>query len=159
VNIERLMSVSDQPTIPNGPDGTTPDDGPEGTFNQMLNTRVSEMSEQNNPAANISTTSHKADWLRTLMDIFEQHTDGDIPVLDPAGEVPLPTQNEMTMSLTEVMAALQSLVSQDIVTSLTQQVVELHPKPSSEMVGQKPEVTASDVASSAKNGTASFAQS
>ncbi len=90
-------------------------DGVEGDFKQLLHTLVSEMPDQGNEEM-IVDNGQNANWLGMLLQLFD-NVSVATETLDPTGEAEI-AQNQASVSLTEIMTALQPLVDQSETTTL-----------------------------------------
>ncbi len=122
MNLEAVLSAVSQTTAPQTPGATASQQNTDGNgnFNQILTTMVQHANQpQTAPPLNgITAQGDQVDWLNMLMNIFGQETDTGMLTLDPTGEASLPS-TDAAVSLTEVMAALQTMTTQENLLDLT----------------------------------------
>ncbi len=122
MNLEAVLSAVSQTTAPQTPGATASQQSTDGNgnFNQILTTMVqhANQSQTETPLNGITVQSDQVDWLNMLMNIFGQETDTGMLTLDPTGEASLPS-TDAGVSLTEVMAALQTMTTQENLLDLT----------------------------------------
>jgi len=105
------LSVEALPVAPNQPLGQGPGmvrASGDDTFRQMLQALVAVQAAQ--VSGPIALPSNVAGWLATLMGSARDAA----PALDPTGEASTAAQGELTVPLTEVLAALQPVVNQSM---------------------------------------------
>jgi flagellar hook-length control protein FliK len=137
MNVETLLVTPGQPVTPNGPRGIA-SEGEESNFNQMLASRltgVAEQIDQTTAPFNAGPDMKGAAWLAEILNRLgrsgatrQYFTDQNLTP-DPDGEASSQVPNAfLSISLTEILTALQAAVSQGSVTDgLSEQVDNVVP--------------------------------
>jgi len=128
MNLEAVLSAVNQITAPQTPGATAVqqngDNSGNGNFNQVLTAMLQQAANEtlNGSAAETTPNNQQVSWLSMLANIFGQNADSGMLSLDPTGEATLPSSNA-AVSLTEVMAALQRMATQENLTDLANTTV------------------------------------
>lgn len=109
MDIAALMGASN--VMPEQPGGVTPANGVDGEFKQILQGLISGANLPARPVTGDGKAAQPSNWLSMFLQLFDNSlTTTQTP--DPTGEASQATESETTVSLTEIMTALQPLVNQ-----------------------------------------------
>lgn len=126
MSIKVLSSMLDQPLQPSNKGSSKTGESTESEFGQLLQTFTAKTNEPSTQQEDLLTANADAIWLQLLLTPFGQQLDEQSPTPDLAlslntGEHEEGSAEEMiSASLTEIMAALQPLISQSNVPLLPQ---------------------------------------
>lgn len=85
------------------------DNSEPGDFIQLLEAILTEVELDDQHTENITQSTA---WLGTLLHVFSQYSFGEMPTPDSSGEASISTEAGLSVSLTELMTALQTVPSQ-----------------------------------------------